>query len=378
MNTMIMNTMIMNTMRPVLCFAVIGTMALAGCGGGGGSSPMTGMPPTQQPPTQQPPTQQPPATTFGSSFMVPGDVSNTTGISDSIARAARNEPIAGSVTQSSDGTNAVSDDTVSVNVTSQNGQLGYDVSYDGTSIVSTGRGQAATDVELILDRPKGTELFERGQNSVEFYRSLRANEAEAGSVAGDVWVDVYTDYESTDDTDYLAGGIWVFAPDTATSLADYEFGAFVDGNDPFTTANVMPLTGTATYNGQATGVYSTTEEGRNYFFDALATLTANFGDGNALGTISGRIHDATVDGQSIGVPEVTLGTASLGSTNSGFFTGNISYTDLDNTAFTGKWGGQFYGNGASDGKPGSVAGTFGAATTDKSESFLGVFGAYKQ
>ena len=77
-----------------------------------------------------------------------------------IAKAAGNEPVQGSITQSSDGTNAVSDDIVGVEVTSENGQLMYDVSYDGTSIVSTKRGQAVEGVELIYDRPKA-ELFER-------------------------------------------------------------------------------------------------------------------------------------------------------------------------------------------------------------------------
>ena len=207
---------------------------------------------------------------------------------------------------------------------------------------------------------------------------MRAGEAEAGSVAGDLWVDVYTDYEGENDTDYLAGGIWVFAPDTATSLADYEFGAFVDGNDPFTSTNVMPLTDTATYEGDATGVYSDRTAGRNYFVDALASLTANFGTNSGLGTISGTIHTIEEDGVPItGNPVVTLGAANLTNANHGFFNGNTSMT-FDGDTYTGKWGGQFYGNGESDGQPGSVAGTFGGATANDDYSFVGVFGAYKQ
>ena len=316
----------------------------------------------------------------GSSFMFPSDSSLSTGVGTAIAKAAGNAPIPGSVTQSSDGTNAVSDDRVGVDVTFENGQLMYDVSYDGRSIVSTGRGQAVEDVELILDRPKGTELFERveEENGVEFYRSLRANEAETGSVAGDLWVDVYTDYEGENDTDYLAGGIWVFAPDDATSLADYEFGAFVDGNDPFTSTAIMPLTGTATYEGEATGVYSDQIIGRNYFFDALASLTANFGTNSGLGTIDGRIHTFEEGGEPVeGNPVLTLGTANITNTNHGFFNSSTTMT-FDGDDYTGKWGGQFYSNGESDGKPGSVAGTFGGATADDNYSFLGVFGAYKE
>ncbi len=319
-------------------------------------------------------------TSTGSPFGVPSDSSITTGLSMAIAEAAGNEPVQGSITQSSDGTNAVSDDIVGVEVTSENGQLMYDVSYDGTSIVSTKRGQAVEGVELIYDRPKGTELFERVEegNGVEFYRSLRAGEAEAGSVAGDLWVDVYTDYEGTNDTDYLAGGIWVFVPDTATSLADYEFGAFVDGNDPFTSTAIMPLTGTATYEGDATGVYSDQTVGRNYFFDALASLTANFGTNSGLGTIDGRIHTFEEGGEPVeGNPVLTLGTANITNTNHGFFNSSTTMT-FDGDDYTGKWGGQFYSNGESDGKPGSVAGTFGGATADDNYSFLGVFGAYKE
>ena len=44
--------------------------------------------------------------------------------------------------------------------------------------------------------------------------------------------------------------------------------------------------------------------------------------------------------------------------------------------YTGKWGGQFFGNDDDDTiPPGSVAGTFGAATSDGANSVLGVYGA---
>ena len=75
---------------------------------------------------------------------------------------------------------------------------------------------------------------------------------------------------------------------------------------------------------------------------------------------------------------MTLGSADIGSSNSGFFTGDTSMT-FDGSDFSGKWGGQFYGNGADPtDAPGSVAGTFGGATADGTEGFLGTFGAYKQ
>ncbi len=182
---------------------------------------------------------------------------------------------------------------------------------------------------------------------------------------------------TTPDTDYLAGGIWLYIPNDAESASDVTVGAFADGSDPFTQANIAGLTGTATYDGVATGVYTDVSEIR--YVDALATLTANFGNSSALGTINGRIHTVTEDGNAVtGDPVLTLGTANIGSAGSGFFTGATSMT-FDGSAFTGRWGGQFYSNGdsATD-HPGSVAGTFGAGAADDSASLLGAFGAHRQ
>ena len=48
-------------------------------------------------------------------------------------------------------------------------------------------------------------------------------------------------------------------------------------------------------------------------------------------------------------------------------------------AFSGKWGGKFYSNGASaTDHPGAVAGTFGAKTADDLQAIIGAFGANKQ
>ena len=190
-----------------------------------------------------------------------------------------------------------------------------------------------------------------------------------------------TTTETTPDADYLAGGIWVRVPADAASVADYEFGAFVDGSDPFRQANLAGLTGTATYTGDATAVYSYQPTERNYFVDGDVRLTADFGDASSLGSISGTVSNFEGEGPESDSYEgvsVTLGTARIGNADSGFFTGDTSTTGTD-SAFAGKWGGQFYGNGAAaSDHPGSVAGTFGGATADGSGSFVGVYGAYRQ
>ena len=335
-------------------------------------------------PSTNPPS-EPSTNAFG--FGIPGSTGDVNGISNAVVNAAGNQPLAGSVTQSSDGQEGVTTDVVKVTVSGNPATgLRYDVNYNSELVVTTERGGAAENVEAILDRAKGTELWERvsGQadgntwHGIEFYRSLRGTDV-SDVPAGDLWVDVYTDYTGEGDTDYLAGGIWVFSPDDATSLDDYEYGAFADGSDPFQQGNILALTGSATYEGDATGVYANRDEGRNYFFDAAATLTANFGTNAQFGTISGMVNRVMVDGSMVdGNPSLTLNSADIGNANSGFFNGDtaMNWNEKD---FSGKWGGQFYGNGdAATDHPGSVAGTFGGASTDERESFVGVFGAYKQ
>ena len=121
-------------------------------------------------------------------------------------------------------------------------------------------------------------------------------------------------------------------------------------------------------------MYSVLADERNYFFDADVTLIADFDEASNLGTIGGHIGNVSVDDELVeGDPTLNLGSADIGRTDSGFFTGD---TDMvyEEENYTGKWGGQFFGNDGSD-PPGSVAGTFGAATSDGANSVLGVYGA---
>ena len=177
---------------------------------------------------------------------------------------------------------------------------------------------------------------------------------------------------------YVSHGTWIYVPDDAMSFGDYEYGAFIDGNDPFKQDNVPGLTGTATYVGEdgARGIYANAERQTNQLFEADITVTASFGYGDDLGWIWGNVDDITVDGIVLpGDPHISLRNTPIGNTHSGFFSGDTR-ASFDRIILTGKWGGQFYGNETSDTEtPAAVAGTFGAATDDRSASFLGVFGA---
>ena len=114
---------------------------------------------------------------------------------------------------------------------------------------------------------------------------------------------------------------------------------------PFLQSSLATVQGTATYEGAAVGVYSDETGGSTEigYLDGDVTLSADFGDRNSLGTISGSITNFQVDG----VPaagRLNLGAADIGSQHSGFFEGAVTGSDNER-AYTGHWGGQFFGNG---------------------------------
>ena len=198
--------------------------------------------------------------------------------------------------------------------------------------------------------------------------------------------------------DWLAIGVWYIAPDSRLPESpihgDYEAGAFADGNDPFTAANLAAATRTATYSGSAYGMYTqalsreaTVHRGR---FSADATLEASFDpsqdDDAPLGTISGKLSDfRTDDGrdrywvlnlEQIGIGNVgsVVGSTTVQTpigTDVNRFTADTS-GHADGHAIEGRWGGRFYGNienqrrstGYTGNQPGYVAGTFGASMKD--------------
>ena len=180
-------------------------------------------------------------------------------------------------------------------------------------------------------------------------------------------------------TDWLAAGIWAFIPDSSEEPGDYEFGAFADGNDPFE-GNLEALTGTAEYEGQAVGVYYSfsANEGEAGPFTAAVALTANFGDAEALGSISGTVSNVETEGGSSIDATLALEPASIGDSDAGFFTGRTSMA-FGGRDYAGRWGGQFFDNGATPTDlPASVAGTFGATTSNEAGgtgSLVGAFGA---
>ena len=322
----------------LISFVIASAIMLSACGGGGGSSKTTV------------------STPFGS---VVGQ-SSSAAAREKIAEAAKAEPVFGSVTQSSNTLNGITTDSVSTTVEyNDNGQLIYKVQNENGNEWEVDSAESDTKT---LNKGRYTVDW----NFAELYKKLPD---------GSLWVDVYSNRPTSamPDTDYLAGGIWVYVPDVATSVDDFTFGAFVHGSDPYT-SSIVPLTGEYTYSGDATGVYSVLAEKRNYFFDADVTLKADFGTSFSFGTIGGYVNNFSVDDELVeGNPTLYLGSADIGGANPDFFTGDTD-TTYDGISYTGKWGGQFFGNDGTN-PPGRVGGTFGAADNGEN-SLLGVFGAF--
>ena len=190
-----------------------------------------------------------------------------------------------------------------------------------------------------------------------------------------------SDVENNDDTDYLAGGFWVWLPDLdepADPRSTY-FTVAAGGNDPFQVANIASLDGQATYLGDAAGLYSSKGSTPVFrYFNADVQLTAEF-DGET-NTIWGSVTNARDTATNEQIFEgIGLRPAVIQTDGSAFFETPVSGV-IGGKYFAGDWGGQFFGNGASSTDlPGSVAGTFGAYSwPDYQESLVGFFGAYNR
>jgi hypothetical protein len=229
-----------------------------------------------------------------------------------------------------------------------------------------------------------------------------------------------------EETDYLAIGVWLNAPGDDNTGAVTQVGAFAVGTEEVTDAATLTvLTGSASYRGPATGLYSYSN-GDSVdvdFFSGVANLTAEFGatpddteDGDpvadiAPGTISGSIDGIkTGNGRTNQPPHdsIQLGEAAIAPDMNGIAVmGPPVVNDPRNPAtydYTGRWDASFFGThadanamteGADDvvkqrnAHPDSVAGTFGVTGTDNmgtadddsddvTRSYVGAFGAHKQ
>ncbi len=204
------------------------------------------------------------------------------------------------------------------------------------------------------------------------------------------------DCQATANNNYLVFGLWL-DEDTTTDPNTNTFGAFFAGGA--SDAIAVAVTGTASYSGKAAGAHHKTGEGVNWF-DGNASLTANFGNATAPGTISGAISDIRVAGGDPMSDSIYLRQTDLTPDDATFngvaVMGGVTAPGAATYEFQGTWSGSFFGPTADDPAttgdgndesitaPLGAAGTFGVTKSEGTgddmvvESFVGAFGAHKQ
>lgn len=323
---------------------VVLCVSLSACGGGG----------TETARPLPPPPQEPPPSSYLDEFT--GQLQSESAGTVILGRAATNTPRAGSVTQSSNG-DGTTLDSVSV-VASQND--------DGSNrfvVTNTEGAQWSIDSNTAKVRTLWSD-----EDGVAF--ALRKADAE-----GTLHVNVGREENLLDERYHFDWGFWLYYP-ADTNDPTPIVGAFSDAADPFIQNNLATLTGTAVYRGDAIAVGHFTSGDQTVTAAAEitgdVTLIADFGDPSALGTISGSLNvtsNSLDDPEDEGDPdpELRFEPAIIGSSNSGFFTSNVTYVGGDDiTNWSGKWGGQFFGNpsaGSANVNPEGVHGTFGVDLT---------------
>ena len=166
---------------------------------------------------------------------------------------------------------------------------------------------------------------------------------------------------------------------------------------PGSVAAFNGLTGTATYAGSAAGQWAERKAGAldetSGAFTADTSLTADFGDATAPGTLRGSITNfRDASGATFGNWHVTLNSENTAITagasgGGGVATGTWNKTAgaADGRGWTGRWAAQFYSKGATDSQtayPTAVGGAFVAIhgtpgrQPSNDQGFVGVAGAF--
>jgi hypothetical protein len=186
------------------------------------------------------------------------------------------------------------------------------------------------------------------------------------------------------DPDYIRFGWWQSTPDKAGTDGKYTyaFQTFSGGSEAFT-GMVNVVEGTATYKGPAAGRYVTQDTfagtANAGSFTAKAELVADFdmaADGVTTGTsISGKVANFIAGGQGVDWEVKLMPITLTDLTDASFMGDGVEATILKAKSTSGSWSGAFFGNGRSDGQPGSVAGEFDASFAGGAD-LAGAFGAH--
>ena len=247
----------MKTYFPVLALAVV-MLSACGGGGGGGSNTASNMPEEQMPaPTDAPPGNLPDGYEQASDENLEATNLIDSNPINSMSRAAFGQaatakPKFGSVTQSSNvDALGFTTDTVAGTFDGQEVQITVTQGDGGSFTFGTDSpAYFGRDFDLAELRRWSAPTHDSGQNS------YHARTGDNGSFHADY---IGVAWDSDNVADYVVWGYWLrsdgnpFSPDV-----EFEIGAFVDapGIDPDPNSPLdLPDSGTATYTGEAQGIY---------------------------------------------------------------------------------------------------------------------------
>ena len=293
-------------------------------------------------------------------------------------QAAINQPIFGSVTQSSNegNINDVTGDAAST-------------SFDGRHVRVTIR---RTDGSSVAFNSASHRLATESHSPILSGYSFRSDVMLTSTDTSVTLAAVSTNWNNTDSNDYLAGGYWMHAEGRVNPLevTGVEIGAFVDGPE-ISGVPTLPTSGNATYAGRAGGFYGyesgPTGEIQIGDFNGDATLTANFSDSTTISGCIGCNGGISVTGvavdrsgqistfSDVNVPgRIRMQSALV---TQGQFKGSVKM-EADNASVTssdGSWGGRF-STKMQAGDPRLVAGTVGGKWTEADGSSGVAVGAW--
>ena len=199
-----------------------------------------------------------------------------------------------------------------------------------------------------------------------------------------LYTEIWSDYSSTNTTDYLLGGVWLLIPDKIEDFADTRMGTFGQISKNFGKVQDA-TTGTATYNGSMAGLHMTENEKAVPTIKRLSgdvSLTANFGTASEKGSIQGSVTNLKLDGESV-TGSFSLSKAALEPYKSfrpSYASKNaVGLGNINGVNYLGHWAGLFHGdpNTANTAHPTGVVGTVGGKAATTKSSFVASFGAKK-
>ena len=210
-----------------------------------------------------------------------------------------------------------------------------------------------------------------------------------GAKDSTLYAELWTDYASTGENDYMVGGWWLLAPNNPDG--DYRFGSFARAENSYhrtgTGAVKNAVVGTATYKGNAAGLHKSSENGMVSIQRLLGkvTLNANFETTGTKGSIEGKIENLNLDGDNVNgqllLPKVTFHPriwnirSPLSEPSNVEINRTTNVGNIDGVNYQGDWQASFQGDSSGNDQPTGIVGVIGGSGGDN--SFVASFGAKK-